>query len=160
MQDSEFHVLPVLAHRFCAIHFCLPVPGHTVQVHFLDASAGHAFIQRSRARPAGGPMGLPGRRAGSRVLAHGQGGFWFGPLPRLPDYVNHTYREQSVAGFLKPLVPCTHETPTLPLNEPINSTCAFRHRKRVLQAGILLPSYKLSFKVKGLFVHERNMVLR
>lgn len=63
----------------------------------------------------------------------------FGQLPRLPDYVNHTYREQSAAGFPKPLVPCTHETPNPPLEEPVNGTCAFSHSERVLQEGILLP---------------------
>lgn len=69
----------------------------------------------------------------------GQGVSLFGQLPRLPDHVNRTYREQSTAGFLKLLVPCTHETPNLPLGEPVNSICAFRHRKRAPQAGILLP---------------------
>lgn len=145
VQEPQSHVLPASAHRFCGVHFCLPVPRHTIWVHFTDASAGHVFIPRSRARPAGGSQGAgmqAGRGAGRRgaeCWPLGQGASLLGQLPRLPDYVNRTYREQSAAGFLKLLVPCTHETPNLPLDEPVNSICAFRHRKRAPRAGILLP---------------------
>ena len=51
---------------------------------------------------------------------------------------SQTTHAKSEAALLNPRVPLTQETLKLLFNKPINNSCAFRHRKGVLQAGIFL----------------------
>lgn len=56
---------------------------------------------------------------------------------------SQTTHAPSEAALLKPRIPLTQETLKLPFHKPINNSCAFRHRKGVLQAGIF--SLRASF---------------
>ena len=63
----------------------------------------------------------------------------------LTTQITHT---ESEAGFLKPLVPSTHETQNPLLNEAINNSRAFRRGKAFFKHAASFQ--KLVFKVNGL----------